>query len=63
VRIDPGSGAVTGILDTDGLLEPDPAESDRGAVLNGIAKVPGSDTFLLTGKLWPEAIEVRITEP
>jgi glutamine cyclotransferase len=63
VRIDPGSGAVTGVLDADGLLEPDPAESDRGAVLNGIAKVPGSDTFLLTGKLWPEAIEVRITEP
>lgn len=63
VRIDPGSGAVTAVLDADGLLEPDPAESDRGAVLNGIAKVPGSDTFLLTGKLWPEAIEVRITEP
>lgn len=63
VRIDPESGAVTGVLDADGLLEPDPAESDRGAVLNGIAKVPGSDTFLLTGKLWPEAIEVRITEP
>jgi glutamine cyclotransferase len=62
VRIDPATGAVTGTLDADGLLEPDPAESDRGAVLNGIAKVPGSDTFLLTGKLWPEAIEVRITE-
>lgn len=62
VRIDPTTGAVTGVLDADGLLEPDPAESDRGAVLNGIAKVPGTDTFLLTGKLWPEAIEVRITE-
>lgn len=63
VRIDPATGAVTGALDADGLLEPDPAVADRGAVLNGIAKVPGADTFLLTGKLWPEAIEVRISEP
>ena len=63
VRIDPATGAVTGALDTTGLLVPDPAEADRGAVLNGIAKVPGSDTFLLTGKLWPEMIAVRITGP
>ena len=62
VRIDPTTGAVTGALDTTGLLVPDPADADVGAVLNGIAKVPGTDTFLLTGKRWPEAIEVRITE-
>jgi glutamine cyclotransferase len=63
VRIDPATGLVTGVLDATGLLVPDPSLADRGAVLNGIAKVPGSDTFLLTGKRWPEAIEVRISEP
>jgi glutamine cyclotransferase len=63
VRIDPATGAVTGALDTTGLLEPHPARTDPGAVLNGIARVPGGDTWLLTGKRWPEAIEVRITEP
>lgn len=62
VRIDPTTGAVTGALDTTGLLVPHPAATDRGAVLNGIAKVPGSDTYLLTGKYWPQMVEVRITE-
>jgi len=61
VRIDPTTGVVTGALDTTGLLVPHPAATDRGAVLNGIAKVPGTDTYLLTGKYWPQMIEVRIT--
>lgn len=63
VRIDPANGAVTGILDTMGLLVPHPSAADRGAVLNGIARIPGGDTWLLTGKRWPQAIEVRITAP
>ena len=37
-----------------------PRPSDPDAVLNGIAKVPGSDTFLVTGKLWPNMYEVRL---
>jgi glutamine cyclotransferase len=28
-------------------------------VLNGIAAVPGTDTFLITGKLWPWMFKVR----
>lgn len=30
-----------------------------GAVLNGIAYKPDTDTFLITGKLWPKLFEVR----
>ncbi|MFN8623663.1 MAG: glutaminyl-peptide cyclotransferase [Chloroflexota bacterium] len=63
IRIDPTTGAVDGVMDATGILVPDPAAADPGgSVLNGIAKVPGSDTFLLTGKKWPEMIEVRIPD-
>jgi hypothetical protein len=60
VRIDPATGIVTGRLDLDGLLVPDPSDADAGAVLNGIARLPETGTWLLTGKYWPELIEVRI---
>ncbi len=57
VRIDPGSGAVTATIDLTGLL---PAEDRAGAdVLNGIAAIPGTDQFLVTGKLWPAMFRVR----
>ena len=58
VRIDPLSGEVTGFIDASSL----PYKSRiRGEdVLNGIAYVPETETFLLTGKLWPEIYEVRI---
>jgi glutaminyl-peptide cyclotransferase len=56
VRIDPSSGAVTAIIDASGLL-PEP-ESSGADVLNGIAAVPGTDEFLLTGKRWPHTYRV-----
>jgi glutamine cyclotransferase len=62
LRIDPASGAVTGILDATGLLADDPVADDVERWLNGIARIPGGDTWLLTGKLWPQAVEVRIHE-
>jgi glutamine cyclotransferase len=62
VRIDPGSGAITGVLDTTGMITPDPSVADPGAVLNGIAYQPAAGTFLLTGKRWPSMFEVRITD-
>lgn len=62
VRIDPTTGAVTGVLDMRGLIEPDPSLEDPGAVLNGIAHDPATDTFLITGKRWPTMFQVRITE-
>ncbi|MGH3759937.1 MAG: glutaminyl-peptide cyclotransferase [Gemmatimonadales bacterium] len=57
VRIDPGSGTVTATVDLAGLL---PAEDRADAdVLNGIAAIPGTDEFLVTGKLWPAMFRVR----
>lgn len=57
LRIDPGSGKVTAIIDASGLLSP--AERQQGAeVLNGIAWDPAKKTFLITGKLWPKMFEV-----
>jgi glutaminyl-peptide cyclotransferase len=57
VEIDPEDGRVTAQIDASGLLSSEErAETD---VLNGIAKVPGKDTFYITGKLWPKLFEVR----
>lgn len=57
VRIDPATGQVTATVDATGLLTD---EQRAGAdVLNGIAAVPGTDRFLVTGKLWPTVFEVR----
>ncbi|HEY8452682.1 MAG: glutaminyl-peptide cyclotransferase [Micromonosporaceae bacterium] len=57
VRIDPVTGQVEAIVDASGLLpEEQRAQAD---VLNGIAAVPGTDTFLITGKLWPTMFLVR----
>lgn len=57
VRIDPASGRVTGEVDLAGLL---PADERAGAdVLNGIAAIPGTDEFLVTGKYWPKMYRVK----
>jgi glutamine cyclotransferase len=60
VRIDPDTGDVDGVLDLTGVLVPHPATDDGAAVLNGIAYDAAADTFLVTGKRWPELIEIRI---
>lgn len=57
LRIDPRTGQVTGVVDAAGLL--DQQEAAEADVLNGIAYDPTSDTFLVTGKLWPTLFEVR----
>ena len=57
VRIAPGSGRVTAIVDASGLLTAQQAAS--ADVLNGIAALPGTDEFLVTGKLWPTVFTVR----
>jgi glutamine cyclotransferase len=62
VRIDPADGRVTGILDLVGIVEPHPVLDQPGAVLNGIAYDSAADTFLVTGKLWPELIEIRVSD-
>ena len=61
LRIDPVCRQVDGVVDASALsaearaAAPDGAEVD---VLNGIAHVPGTDRFILTGKLWPVSFEV-----
>ena len=62
VRIDPADGHVTGVLDLAGIIEPDPGDADHSAVLNGIAYDAEAGTFLVTGKRWPELIEIRVGE-
>jgi glutaminyl-peptide cyclotransferase len=57
VRIDPNVGEVTAVVDAGGLLTSD--ESNDAQELNGIAAVPETNTFLLTGKRWPKTFRVR----
>lgn len=56
VRVDPATGAVTASIDASGLLRED--ELVQGSTLNGIAAVPGTDQFLITGKFWPKMFRV-----
>ena len=57
VRIDARNGGVTAWIDATGLLSPE--EARRAEVLNGIAYMPESSTFIITGKLWPRMFEVK----
>lgn len=57
VRIDPATATVTADIDLAGLLPADARA--RVDVLNGIAAVPDSDDFLVTGKYWPKMFRVR----
>lgn len=59
LRIDPERGRVTGEIDASGLLTPE--QRTNADVLNGIAAVPGSEAFFITGKLWPHIFRVRFT--
>ncbi len=62
VRIDKRTGEVTGEVDAYGLFLQSSRPADEGAVLNGIAYDPATGLFYLTGKLWADMFEVRITE-
>jgi glutamine cyclotransferase len=57
VRIDPASGTVTDEINLAGLLPA--ADRAHADVLNGIAAIPGTDEFLVTGKYWPQMYRVR----
>lgn len=59
VRIDPHTGAVTGVIDMSGLLSP----SDIGPetdVFNGIAYDAKRRRIFVTGKYWDKLFEVEI---
>lgn len=60
VRIVSESGAVDQEIDASGLLSEE--ELYGTDVLNGIAYVPETGRFLITGKLWPVIFEVTFEE-
>jgi len=63
LQINKYNGVVEGLIDASGLLtDEERAELAEGEVLNGIAYLPESDTFLITGKHWPKMFEVRFVE-
>ncbi|MED5547929.1 MAG: glutaminyl-peptide cyclotransferase [Pseudomonadota bacterium] len=59
VRIDPESGAVTGLIDLTDLV-PAALAGSRDAVANGIAWNRDTGQIYVTGKLWPSLYEIRI---
>ena len=56
LRIDPATGEVTGTIDASGLENN--AANDPDNVLNGIAHIPGTEEYYLTGKRWPDMYRV-----
>lgn len=59
VQLDKVTMQATALIDVRGMLPEEDRPRDPGGVLNGIAYNPESDTFYLTGKLWPKLFEVR----
>lgn len=61
VEIDPAAGAVRATIDAAAATRalPEGVTDDPDAVLNGIAALPGTDRFWITGKRWPTTYEVR----
>ncbi|GAB3077280.1 glutaminyl-peptide cyclotransferase [Corynebacterium aquatimens] len=56
VRIDAATGTVTAVIDASDV--PNRATPDPNNVLNGIAHIPGTDEFFITGKRWPDLYRV-----
>lgn len=59
VRIDPATGAVTGLVDLSALVA-EVAAGDPEAVANGIAWDPAKRRLFVTGKLWPTLFEIAL---
>jgi glutaminyl-peptide cyclotransferase len=62
VRIDPNSGAVTGVIDLRGLLPKEDFTPGQTDVLNGIAYDPEAKRLFVTGKNWPKLFEIELVE-
>ena len=59
VRIDPSSGAVTGVIDLSGLRQQTTVGGSE-AVLNGIAWDAEQRRLFVTGKLWANLFEIEL---
>lgn len=62
VRIDKATGEVLGEIDLASVPLSARRSGDPEAVLNGIAYVPETGVFLVTGKLWPKLLALRLQE-
>ena len=62
VRINPGSGAVTGLVDLSGLLTAAERAAAGTDVLNGIAYDSNANRIFVTGKNWPKLFEIELVE-
>ena len=58
VQIDKDTGRVTARIDASTLSDESGRRADPNAVLNGVAYNPETETFYVTGKLWPTLFEV-----
>jgi glutaminyl-peptide cyclotransferase len=63
VRIDPKTGAVTGVVDLTSLVQQEAAKGRAIDVLNGIAYDAEHDRLFVTGKLWPDLYEIKLSGP
>lgn len=63
VRINPATGAITGIIDLTDLMPDRSGLDPTDAVLNGIAWDPVGRRLFVTGKNWPKLFEIRLTGP
>ena len=59
-RIDKATGEVLGEIDLSSVPLSARKPGDIEAVLNGIAYVPETGVFLVTGKLWPKLLALRL---
>ncbi len=62
VRIDKVTGEIVGELDGFDLSLASRRPQGNEAVLNGIAYIPETGIFLVTGKLWPTLFAIRLDE-
>ena len=62
VRINPSSGAVTGIVDLRGLLSDEDHQQGATDVLNGIAYDGEKNVLYVTGKYWPKLFKIELVE-
>ena len=58
-RIDPGTGKVKGFVDVSALGPPTPSDDE---VPNGIAYDAAAKRIFVTGKMWPQLYEVKVSD-
>lgn len=62
VKINPDNGDIAGILDLSPVVNQLLVKYPNIAELNGIAYRESTDTFFITGKLWPYIYEMKLEE-